>query len=71
MQNLNNTDVKETIAIERKVLNLFDGGCQLPLGVHCEKTENEQEEVIYKVHISKADAWNKIPKYFYFESKQR
>lgn len=70
LQNLNNTDVKETIAIERKVLNLFDGGCQLPLGVHCEKTENEQEEVIYKVHISKADAWNKIPKYFYFESKK-
>jgi hydroxymethylbilane synthase len=24
------------IAIERKVLNLMQGGCQLPLGVYCD-----------------------------------
>ena len=23
--------------VERKVLQLMDGGCQLPLGVHCER----------------------------------
>lgn len=41
LQKLNHKEVAETISVERKVLNLFDGGCQLPLGVHCEKDENE------------------------------
>lgn len=31
---LNETAVHALIAIERKVLNLMDGGCQLPLGVY-------------------------------------
>lgn len=31
---LNDTAVHALIAIERKVLNLMDGGCQLPLGVY-------------------------------------
>ena len=33
---LNVQEVADQIAIERKVLNLMDGGCQLPLGVYCE-----------------------------------
>jgi len=33
---LNNEAVAERIAVERKVLNLMEGGCQLPLGVYCE-----------------------------------
>jgi hydroxymethylbilane synthase len=32
---MNHTAVQERIAIERKVLNLLQGGCQLPLGVFC------------------------------------
>lgn len=39
---LDKLDHKETrarIAIERKVLNRLDGGCQLPLGVYCPNTE--------------------------------
>jgi hydroxymethylbilane synthase len=35
---LNVPEVAEQIAIERKVLNLMDGGCQLPLGVYCENS---------------------------------
>ena len=31
---LNDVAVHELIAVERKVLNLMDGGCQLPLGVY-------------------------------------
>ena len=34
---IHNKDVAEVTNVERKVLNLLDGGCQLPLGVHCEK----------------------------------
>lgn len=69
LQLLNNADVRETVAVERKVLNLFAGGCQLPLGVICEKDENEEGETVYKVRAAKADAWNKFPKYVYLGSK--
>ncbi len=34
---LNNKSVQKRIAIERKVLNLLEGGCQLPLGVYCDE----------------------------------
>lgn len=32
-------DVAERTNVERKVLNMLDGGCQLPLGVYCEKDD--------------------------------
>lgn len=80
LQKLNSKEVAETISIERKILNLFDGGCQLPLGVLCEKTENEslipnpspkeKGTHTYKVRIAKAEQWNSFPRYFYFESKK-
>lgn len=35
MKHLHNTEVAAVVGIERKVLNLFEGGCQLPLGAHC------------------------------------
>lgn len=60
---LNNDTVEDIIGIERKVLNLFDGGCQLPLGVYCIK-----EGHVFKVWASKADAWNAMPKRIYHES---
>jgi len=70
LQPLNNKEVAETIGVERKVLNLFDGGCQLPLGVYCEKDENEDGETIFKVRAAKAENANSFPKYVYFESKK-
>lgn len=60
---LNSEKVEDTIGIERKVLNLFDGGCSLPLGVFCIKEENK-----FKVWTSKADTWDSMPKRLYFES---
>ena len=60
---LNSEKVQDTIGIERKVLNLFDGGCQLPLGVYCMKEDNK-----FKVWTSKADTWNSMPKRVYLES---
>lgn len=35
LQKMNFPDVQKRIGLERKVLNLLDGGCQLPLGVYC------------------------------------
>jgi len=60
---LNSDTVEDIIGIERKVLNLFDGGCQLPLGVYCIK-----EDHIFKVWASKSNAWNTMPKRIYHES---
>jgi hydroxymethylbilane synthase len=70
LQQLNHPEVAETIAIERKILNLFDGGCQLPLGAYCEKHEDAEGEFTYKVWASRAISWDKFPKQIYLESKK-
>ncbi len=60
---LNSEKVADIIGIERKVLNLFDGGCSLPLGIYCIKEENK-----FKVWTSKSETWDSMPKRLYFES---
>ncbi len=47
MQNLNHSDVANAINIEREVLRLLEGGCQLPLGVFAEHDEDS-----WLVHVS-------------------
>lgn len=69
LQNLNASKVQDRIAVERKVLNLFDGGCQLPLGVYCETDTNADDEPYYKVWTSLSSAWNRSPIGLYKESK--
>ena len=59
MQHLNHSDVAKRIGIERKVLNLLDGGCQLPLGVYC---PNEKQ-----VFVSHATSSNVAAKGYYYE----
>lgn len=60
---LNNQEVQANIGIERKVLNLFQGGCQLPLGVYCEKHEQT-----FKVWTAMAETWDAPLKRHYIES---
>ena len=36
---INDESVKKRIGVERKILNLLDGGCQLPLGAFCPNEE--------------------------------
>lgn len=38
---IHHSDVQESIGAERFILNQLDGGCLLPLGVYCEKREND------------------------------
>jgi hydroxymethylbilane synthase len=66
LQKINHKEVAETIAVERKVLNLFDGGCQLPLGAYCEKDEDSE---IFRLWLSKAKSWDVPPVVMYLESK--
>lgn len=40
LQKMNFPAVQKRIELERKVLNLLDGGCQLPLGVYCDEAHN-------------------------------
>lgn len=65
---LNDIDVLVKINIERRVLNLFDGGCQLPLGVYCETETDYDERLKFKIWVSIAKSWNTIPKQLYFET---
>lgn len=46
---LNDADVQHQIGVEREVLRLLNGGCQLPLGVYC-TPEND-------VHVAFAKSW--------------
>lgn len=62
---LNFPEVQERIAVERRVLNLFQGGCQLPLGVYCEKVGNT-----YKVWAKMALTWDSPVNETYLEGNQ-
>jgi hydroxymethylbilane synthase len=57
IQKLNHPQVEMQIAIERKVLNFMQGGCQLPLGVYCD---------LENVFVSYAKHWTIGSKNFIF-----
>jgi len=59
LQVLNNSNVQTQIAVERKVLNLLQGGCQLPLGVYCQKDGT--------VYVSHANEWEEGSDWYKFE----
>lgn len=61
-------DVLVKINIERRILNLFDGGCQLPLGAYCDTESDDEDRLKFKVWTSVAEAWDKQPKQLYFET---
>ena len=40
---LHQPDVQQTVQVERKVMQLFNGGCHMPLGVFCHKHDDVYE----------------------------
>jgi hydroxymethylbilane synthase len=60
LQQLNHPDVQERIGVERKVLNLLQGGCQLPLGVFC-----AEDRTVYVSHV---DNWEKGANWYKYHS---
>lgn len=52
--------------IEREVLHLFKGGCQMPIGVIADFNE---ETEMYNVRASRAESGDKLPVSVYAESK--
>jgi len=55
LQKMNHPEVQKRIAVERKVLNLMQGGCQLPLGVYCDEAETVY--VSYTADWENGAAW--------------
>jgi len=56
LQQINDKNVAEEIAVERKVLNLFEGGCHMPLGCYCKKEDGQ-----YEIWTSKALTGDDFP----------
>ncbi len=63
LQAIHNEEVAEVIAVERKVLNLFNGGCHMPLGCYCRKEGGK-----YQVWTAKATEEDSFPDRLYLES---
>ncbi len=61
LQEINHRDVQSKIEIERKVLELMKGGCQLPLGVYCDDD--------FKVHVAFAKTWEEGAIFNTYESE--
>ncbi len=56
LQQIHDQATAEEIAVERKVLNLFEGGCHMPLGCYCKKEDGE-----FEVWTSKAETDEDFP----------
>ncbi len=53
---LHHADVADCIGLERRVLNLFHGGCQIPLGAYCTQVEG-----VYQLKAIVAHSWDSDP----------
>ena len=60
LQKINDAEVQKLVHLEREVLRLMDGGCQLPLGVYCDNRY---------VHVSYSDFALHASRYFRFPYK--
>jgi hydroxymethylbilane synthase len=65
---ISDLDVLVAINVERRVLNLLDGGCSLPLGAYCETENDENDRLKFRTWISIAEKWDSQPKQLFFES---
>lgn len=63
LQYINDKEVAEQIGVERKVLNLFDGGCHMPMGCYCKK-----EDGVFHVWTTKAENAEDFPDRLYIQS---
>lgn len=64
LQKIHNPAIAEAIAVERKVLNLFEGGCHMPLGCYCRKEDDH-----FEVWTSKAESDEHFPDRFFTRAK--
>jgi len=70
LQKINHPEVEEIVSIERKIFNLFRGGCNLPLGIYCEKHRDDEDKPFFKAWAAYSNADNAFPRYFSFQTRQ-
>lgn len=68
LESISDLDTRVRISIERELLRLFDGGCQLPLGAYCDSEPGENDRLIFRLWVSVADSWDKQPKQFFAQT---
>lgn len=68
LDKINHPEVEEVVSIERKVFNLFRGGCNLPLGIYAEKHQDENDKSFFKAWAAFAPDENSYPRYFHFHT---
>ena len=61
LQKINDHQIQKLVGLEREVLALMDGGCQLPLGVYCDNRY---------VHVAYSDDAMHASRYFRFPYKE-
>jgi hydroxymethylbilane synthase len=54
LKEIHRSDVASCTNVERKALNLIEGGCHTPVGIYCERDTNGY----YHVWAAMADTWN-------------
>lgn len=59
LQKIHDHEVARAVKVERKILQLLEGGCQMPLGVYCQVDQMDN----YHVWAAKAESWNSKVKY--------
>jgi len=60
LREINDAQTQKIVEIEREILNLMNGGCQIPLGVYCKDEHN--------ISISYNKNWEMGAKYFNYQS---
>ncbi len=63
MEKINSENAGREINVERKILELFHGGCQIPIGVFC-----KVEKGNYNVWVSHAASWDAFPKRIFIKT---
>lgn len=63
MQKLNSPEAQQEIETERKILELFHGGCQIPIGVF-----SKVEKGVHSVWVSHAASWDAFPKRIFLKA---
>ena len=67
IQQLHHKEVSATTNVERKVLKLLEGGCQMPIGVYCEQDKMGN----YHVWAAKAATWDSPVKRIRYSSSTK
>jgi hydroxymethylbilane synthase len=69
VQKINHPEVEEVVSLERKIFNLFQGGCNLPLGIHIVEERDDDDKPYFKAWAAYAEDDKSIPRYYYFETR--